>query len=394
MSMRLAPEFGLFCLALRVAQQDGDAAALRRAIAAAPDWPSIVAGARRHRLAARVLAGLQSSGATDIPDDVIAELRRQATAAAQRDLAQTVETGRLMRGFAEAGVRALALKGVVLSAQLHDGAFPRGARDIDLLVDPGRFAQADASLVAAGYRSLHPAQTPGQTAAYRRAIKDVPYVHSVTGTKIELHDRLTNNPNLLSIDFAALWNDRAAVRLGHTDVPTLARHRLPLYLTLHGAAHAWESLYWLVDLAAALREPGAVDAALAEADAAGLGAAMRHALILAHDWLGLAVDERVLAQARARAWVRHLDRILARLYADAAWHRMPPRASWRGLMRYSIWLRLYNFSLKTDLRYWLSQLKREWLVPADWSVVRLPDALLFLYPAIRPFGWLLRRRRR
>jgi hypothetical protein len=48
--MDVAPEFRLFCLALRRARCAEDVEALRRALAAAPDWATIIAGARRHRV--------------------------------------------------------------------------------------------------------------------------------------------------------------------------------------------------------------------------------------------------------------------------------------------------------------------------------------------------------
>jgi hypothetical protein len=160
---------------------------------------------------------------------------------------------------------------------------------------------------------------------------------------------------------------------------------------VHGACHAWERLQWLADVAAILRGPGAIEQALAKADAARLGAAVRHALILAHDWLGLPVAERELAKARADTRVRRLDRILAHFYAGSAWHQMPSRASRRGLMRYSVRARFYRFSLRTDFHYWMSEAKREWFMPNDWGLVRLPDRLSFLYPVIRPAGWLVRR---
>jgi Uncharacterised nucleotidyltransferase len=391
MTMRLAPEFRLFCLALRYPQQAADAEALRRAIAAAPDWTCIVAGAQRHRLAARALAGLQGCGATEVPDNVIDALRRQAVVAARRDLSQTAEIGRLMRIFDDAGIRVLVLKGIVLSSDFDDRAFARGARDIDLLVDPEQFAQADTALAAAGYRSQHPAQSPRQTAAYHWALKEVSYVHAGTRNVIELHDRLADNPNLLSIDFATLWRERATVHLGEAAVPTLARPHLALYLSVHGAGHTWERLRWLVDLAQAWREPGAIAQTLVSADAVGLGGAVRHALLMAHDWLGLPVAEHAIAQARSSPRVRHLDRLLAHFYAGSAWCQAPSRASWRGFRRYSVWHRLYVLSLKRDFRYLASQARRELFTAADWGAVRLPDALFFLYPLIRPVGFLLRR---
>jgi hypothetical protein len=179
--MNLAPEFRPFCLALRRPLGPHDAAALRDAIAAAPDWSAIVAGARRHRVAPLVLEGLQSSGSTLIPEPTLAALRRQTVAVAQRSLAQAAEAGRLARAFAQAGVRMLVLKGVVLSAQLHDDSIPRATRDIDLLADPDRFAAAQAVLDAAGYRLVAQARTPRQSAAYRRAMKDLQFIHAGTG---------------------------------------------------------------------------------------------------------------------------------------------------------------------------------------------------------------------
>jgi len=391
--MELAPDFRLFCLALRRPLAPDDATALRDAIAAGPDWDAVLAGARRHHVAPMLLEGLQACGSPHVPDHVLAELRRLTVAAAQRSLAQAAEAGRLARVFADAGVRVLALKGVVLSAQLYGDATRRIARDIDLLADPDQFAAAEAALAAAGYGHVTHARTPRQDAAYRTALKDLEFVHASTGAPVELHHRLADNPHLLAIDFDTLWDGREEVRVGDTTVATLGPAQLALYLMTHGAGHAWERLIWLTDLAAALRAPGAVETAVASAEAAGLGAAMLHAVMLAHDWLGVPVAEPHLTRARASATVAQLDRMLAHLYAGAAWHAMPPRGTWARVVRASVWQRRYRLSLKSDRRYVASQLAREWFTPADWDVVRLPDRLFFLYPVVRPFGWLARRLR-
>jgi hypothetical protein len=389
--MDLTPEFRLFCLALRRPQRAEDTAALRRAIAAAPDWTAIVAGARRHRVAPFLYAGLQTCGSSDVPAEVVAELRRQTLAAAARSLAQLAEIGRLFRAFADGGVCVLALKGVVLSAQLHGDSALRNARDIDILVDPRDLGRADAVLAAAGYRHFEATRSPRQAAAYLSRIKDIQYIHGASGARLELHHRLTDNPSLLPCDFGTLWSGREHVRVDDADIATLARSQLALYLCAHGAGHGWERLGWLVDLAAVLHEPESVEAALAAADGARLVPAMLHAMILAHDWLGAPIAERHLTRARANADVSRLDRILAHLYAGAAWHQMPPRGSWSGLARYSVWQRFYRLSLKSGWRYRTNQATREWFTPADWNTLRLPDALFWLYPLMRPVGWLMRR---
>src|SRR5439155_5750974 len=232
-------------------------------------------------------------------------------------------------------------------------------------------------LARAGYRNAERDLSPRQDAAYRRWFKDLHFIHPGTGIPIELHHRLTDDPAAIPSDFAGLWQDREEVGLGGGVFATLPRRHLALYLCAHGAGHGWERLRWLVDLAAALRQLGSVDAALLAADAAGLEAAMLHAVMLAHDWLGLPVAEPHLARARAARQVAYLDRILGHLYAGEAWHQMPRRGSPAALRRYSLWQRLYRLSLKSGWDYRGRQALREFLSPADWDTVRLPDSLFW-----------------
>ena len=192
--MRMMPEFRLFCLAVRRPQREEDIAALSREIAAEPDWNCLIEGARRHRVAPLLLAGQQACRSPHLPTTVVAGLRQQALAAAKRGLVQTREISRLSRIFSQAEIRILALKGVVLSAQLFGDAGVRNPRDIDLLADPNEFARAEALLIEAGYRRSGPILSPRQTAAYRRWVKDTGYLHTAAGINVELHHRLSTIP--------------------------------------------------------------------------------------------------------------------------------------------------------------------------------------------------------
>lgn len=388
--MHATPEFRLLCLALTAPRDDEHRAALGRAIEANPRWDAVLAGARRHAVAPLLLAGLQASDAA-VPDAVIDELRREAHAAARHSLAQTAALTRLCRRFAELGLRVLVLKGVPLAQHLYGDPGLRSARDIDLLVDPADADAAGAVLLETGHRQIE-TFLPGRTRAFhRRWFKETTYDHPDYG-RVELHHRLTDLAELVPWDFAALWRARDKVRLGDVAVLVLGGRHLACYLCAHAAEHAWQRLRWLTDLAALLREPSELAIALAAAEEAGLAAAMLHAVMLAHDWLGLPVGENILAQARADRRVKRLDRILAHSYAGEAWHVMPRRGSLAALLRYSLWQRLYRLSIKPVWRYRLRFLRRELLSPADWAAVPLPSRLLWLYPLIRPFGWLLRRR--
>lgn len=390
--MEMFPEFRLFCLALRTMYDAPGVEALREAAVSSIDWDAILAGARRHRVAPLLVAGLQDT--VDVPAPVFDQIKRQAAAAVQRSLGQIAEIGLLHEAFVEAGIRVLFLKGVALSAQLFGDGAKRDARDIDALAEPEKFDAAVKLVERLGYRRYEYARSPRQRRHYARQIKDIEFRHVRTGMRLELHHRLRDNPSLLPTDFDALWRDRDQVRLGDKVISTLPRAVLPLYLCVHGAGHGWERLQWLVDFAGALRSNSGLEDALVAAERAGLLAPILHALMLAHDWLALPVAGPHLARAQANAVVRRLDRILAHLYSGSAWCAVPPRNTPAGYARYSLWQRLYRLSLKADWRYRFEQARREWFTAADWHTLPLPDSLFFLYPLARPFAWIGRRRRR
>ena len=382
--MNLGPEFRLFCLALR-RQGPAEIREMRALAAGVKNWDRIVHGARRHRLATVVLAALQSCDCA--PPHVIGGLRRLSLAATRRSLGHLAEAGRLTALFAGAGCRVLLLKGAALSAQLYGEPTRRTTRDIDLLVDPDQFLLARQLMLAAGYRQRLDLKSPRRHAAYLPLMKELEYLHPATGELVELHHRLVANPHFFPIDFATLWNEREEVSLGGVVVATLGRRRLPLYLCAHGADHAWARLHWLTDFAAAM-EQADIGASLEAADAAGLRAPFLHSLLLAHDWLSFPIADSVPAERRRSAQVRWLDWLLARLYRAADWHDPTPK----GILRYALLERLYRLALRLDRRYWLDQLKADWFCPSDWDAVPLPERLFWLYPFIRPWGWLLRRR--
>lgn len=372
----MASEFRVLCIAVRRPARPTDADALRDAVAADIDWATLLHGARRHRVSGLVLPALLACGG--VPSTVAAALRDAATDNARRCLVQAAETAGLARRFAAAGVRVIILKGVVLSQQLHGDLSVRGAGDIDLLVDPADFWTADGVLAAAGYRPVGGPVSPARRASGLRLIRDLAYRHEGRGTLVELHQRLTANPHRMPCDFDTLWRDRTETVLAGTTVATVPARVLPLYLCVHGAHHCWERLCWLADLAILLKDGNAAATALADAEAAGLGAPMRLAMALCRDWL----DRPMPSEADAR-------RFAQRFFGGARWLGEPPRGSLAWLRR-ELWRRRYLYTLKTGWSHRWNEARADLANPVDWQVFALPDRLLWLYPFLRPLGWLVR----
>jgi hypothetical protein len=392
MNLQLGPEFSLLCLAARPASNE-NMDALRAAVSGTYDWPAVIEGAQHNRVTPLVLASLQACGSSQILPDVIAELRRQTIVSVARSLGQIPALESLHKTFTQAGIPFLAVKGIALSLQLYGEATRRTADDIDLLVSPDQFWRADAALTQSGYRSDDGPPTGGQRDVYKYWVKHIRYVHEHSKIIVELHHRLTTNPYLLDWPFEECWKDRIHVRVGGTEVATLSSRRLPLYLCAHGANHGWERLRWLVDLTIVFQGLNGTDELLTEAETAGLGPPMLQALVLAHEWLGYPLAAQHLADAKQDRRVKRLDRCLGHFLGGTTWRRRPSFNSWEGLWRYSIWIFLHNLSLKADWRYRAYQCAAIWIYPPDWDTFRLPAALHWLYPVIRPFTWLIRRLR-
>jgi hypothetical protein len=382
-------EFELFCSALRQRSEEPQACVQRFAHGHL-DWSKILEGAKRHRVERQVLKGLSNLGLA--PEAFVTELRKASQEAAYTSLMQIRETARLAASFRQANIPVMALKGVALSVQTGREPTDRHSRDIDFLIPENCLALADKTIRGAGYTIEGP-EIHERVASYLRWNKEVKYSHPENHTLVELHYRLVDNEALLNYEFDELWRDREIIKVGGVDVAVMGRRHLPTYLCVHGAAHAWERLCWLIDLAAALPSPTAVTEAIEFACARGIAVPMLHAILLAHRWLGLSVTESELARAKNCRKVARLEALLARSYGAKTWYRSPARGSIEGFLRYSLLLRCFAFSLTPGWQYRKKQIARELIAPADWDTFRLRRSLSWAYPLLRPIGWIVRRLR-
>lgn len=343
------------------------------------DPDRLAAVAVRHRLVP-VLHGFMLARGVPPPPPLTDALR----AAAVRTLRQTVLLARLMPALEAAGVRALVLKGLPLSVQLYGHADLRSPGDIDILVAPDAVAAADHALTGLGCRLL--ADMPP---ALELAMLDKEAVYRAPdGEVVELHWRLTRNRLLLRWDFDDLWAEAASVALAPgLTVRTLPSTRLPVYLALHGAHHAWARGRWLVDAALALGTPDAADRALDSARTDGLEPVVLHALLTAGMALGPPVADRHRAKALADPRVSALGRAVARVAAVHAGAMTGGLSSWAGRRLAQIRLGL---RLCPDRNTRMEELRLLFASPADRGFVQLPPRLGWLFPLLRPFLLALR----
>jgi Uncharacterised nucleotidyltransferase len=370
--------------ALRLAIGRGDEAHLHLLGPSGLDWQKLIDGLDYHGLmwVAKPLLGVPDL----LSSAIIADLKERVKRSTLATFLRIEETVKIAAAFDQAGIRFLMIKGVALSVQLYQDPARRNGRDIDILVAPEDFSRADAILVSKGYQ--RPDQDKAKDLIAGGQAKELGYIHVSHRTLVEVHDRLTENATLLPWSFEHLWADRELVSIGTAYVPAMNQSRLPLYLSVHGVKHCWGRLMWLNDLAALVARDADVDEAMTSARLAGLEGVMEHTFCMLHAWLGMPI---VSAQFAATKQVRRMNRLVMRFHRQPDWYKPSSREGWRSFWQNSVLSRSMAYVMKRDWQYRMRQWEIELTSPADRTLVALPPRFTWLYLALRPFGWLIRR---
>ena len=374
------PELSALVQLLRVAFGTASAEGFR--------WPADVDSAAfgesltRHRVGAFLQHRLVGDVRAALPDPVREQLTATARRTARLALVRSAELVRIARLFASAGIPFLSVKGPLLAQALYGSVGVRHAGDLDLLIAPELLAEADQTLRGAGCRRSQPDfdLSPRQRREYLQLKHEFEYFNDATGVRIEVQWRLEG---LAALRFEDLKRRELPGELGGQTVGALPPVEHLVYLFVHGAKHGWCSLFWLLDVALALREER--DWAQLRDTAVRLGAvrALGQGVRLAEEVLGVAVPAalRETGTDATGTWLVTEARRQIALSPER-------RRGAAELLRQT----RYQFRLQPDWAARRGILRPRLMSPACWKQVRLPDALFWLYYPAAPLLWALRQR--
>jgi hypothetical protein len=365
---------------------------VREAMAAGPDWTALVQAALDHGVAALLCRRLL--GEPDLLPGEIHAAARAFLGGRRRDAAAAVkELFELLDALATAGVVAVPFKGPTLAQQAYDEPTLRGCRDLDLLIAESDIAPTIDALARLGFRSQVDGLRARHLAAYYR-YNGQDILFAPGRLPVEPHWAFAPRTLAAPIDVAGVLARAGTVTLEGRPVAALSAEDALLVTCFHGSKEEWSRLVWIADVAGLLHHHPTLDvsALLERADRAGirrmvlLGVAVAVALLDAACPAPLA--DAVAADPQCR---RLAEAVREKLFRP-------------GLAETSVFaLSAFRWSMRERLsdrlRYALAT-----LVTAraqHFRAVDLPDALAFLYPAVRlghdyvalPL-WLATRRRR
>ena len=383
---RFTPELRLLLLCVRWPLSPAELRRIATESTLPLDWAHFLALLRRHRVAGLVARALRRAGVV-LPPQAAATLRALASSTAMQAMALSVESLRLQRLLAGAGVDALFLKGSSLAVLAYGDLTVRHSKDVDLLVPRANIPQAFQALQQGGYQAAFDigSLSPEKRSLWFRNSKAMDWTHTQTGAQLELHWRLTDQ--LLLQDMFATGQHRPVLLTGGQGLQTLPPDPLLAYLCIHGAMHGWMRLKWLADVYALLpHEPEACEVIYRRLLQLHAGRAAGLALLLCNDLFSLQLPATLRQELLRAPVLRLLRRSALRLL-----ERGGESAELEELPFGTTSVYLSRLLLGGGVRHLLGELQTWSFRPDEVLRSRLPRQLFFLFPLVRVGGWLRER---
>lgn len=378
-------------------QMDAETATrIRRVLADDLDWSSLIRMAHQHKVLPLVYWHLNAVCPDAVPRDIRERLRDAFYVNVHRNLYLANAVVGLLRLLEGLQIPAIPFKGVVLAQSAYGSPVFRHCGDLDIFVHQRDVPHIRRVLRTHGYRLRFPptksdaeaallaAWSDAQEAAYLTLVDAQHFTNDDTGIEVDLHWSLAPRW-FLSLDHHGMRQRLQTVRLCDTEVPTLNPEDLLLVLCVEGTKDGWSRLQRVCDVATLVQtQPGLDwDRMLRQARARGGERMLLLGLCLANTVLGTPMPAAVIQR-----W--QTDRVTLTLASQArAWLLPKSDHTYSGPPSFHH-LSVYHLQAHDRLRDKIRFCRHRAFTPShrDWTFLRLPPSLAFLYYVLRPLRLL------
>jgi hypothetical protein len=338
------------------------------------DWPRLIQLAEHHGVSPLIYQALR--GTRSVPPETLDALRNHYQRNAQKNLQFTAELFRVLDCLEAHSIPAIPLKGPVLAETVYHDLALRDFSDLDVLVRRENLLKAKTALETLGY-SVNTQLSEAEESAYLTTGYEYTFDGPAGRNLLEIQWNILPRFYAVDLDCSELFeNTRSAAICGRA-VRALSPEALLLTLCVHAAKHAWVRLYWLCDIAGAMRSQTIVWPEF-ERQVIELGVArmVGVSLLLAHRLLHANVPQSVRNLWNADREIQRLSEQVQRALPDAE------ACNPESLQYFRLMMRLRERG-RDQARFLLRLAFTPG--PGEWAVIRLPGALFPLYRIVRMF---------
>ena len=371
----MRPEVELLVRAPRIGSADDEAGEMQALLQSGIDWDYLLRGAYDHSVIPLLYRRL-SAYPEAVPAEVMASLRDQSLTNSRSSLGLTHELLELLALFEANSIPVIPYKGPALAASAYGDVGLRQFSDLDLIVHKSDVLHVKTLLSARGWRPEFELND-AQEAAFLDHYYDYGF-HNDQGVLVEIHWELTEGYFNVPIDVERLWERLVPIQIAGRRVMTLSPEDALLIVCVHSSKHLWSRLGWISDVARLVETNKDMNWTQVTEHAAELGARrMLHlGLVLANKLLGARLPEHISKDINSNPTVSALAaEMTRRLFED--------RNSSPGIVE-TAKLHIRMRERPSDRFRYVSRLLLNTTV-GDWTSIRMPRSLFFLYYLVRPF---------
>lgn len=356
------------------------------------DWQNFGALVGRHRVAALVSSGLEAAPGIAPPDNLQSALFEAREQSAQDYFRYVGLAAQLAGAFAKAGITCAVLKGIAVAERYYRQTSDREMIDVDILVDPSRYDEAEDIVRSLGFNRLYPRfdLTVKTRASFKRLHNAFTFFRREDRMQVDLHWRTVKNPALMPYLNDEWQNHLLTTPAANRELPTLEAGVHALYIIVHGAKHAWVRLKWLADLDRVVRGLSAEERAslIAASERNRMQRVVASSLALASELLGTPLE------GEFRDLVgKHSDARLVKMQKAMIFGPLPGKHYNLGDTGQLIRRVQHSLVLHKGEGYRRAAVLREIARPEDLENVRIGPGALWSLPLISPFLALGRKTR-
>lgn len=309
-----------------------------------------------------------------------------------RMLTLVAELHRVIKQLDRAKIAAVALKGPLLGQQYYGDPAARECNDLDILVKPSDVQAAYKILSGMGYKLTEVLwDTPKQESLYHKIFHHYNLYNANTGIIIELHWRLYSSSRVDRGATENIWRNLSFQKLAGLQIRVLSKLDTFIYLCVHGSAHQWKRLFWVLDIVRIIEKEGEEFVHLAFEKSVARGVVL-HVLQGCHlSCLLFDVKLPLIIQSAIKDDKRIEQLTAMSLFAmdHVTTSRKNPVASWGNLSlaRQKI-VNYYRTAYYLGGHKALSaSIKRFFINPKFWRIYSFSDSLFVLNYIAAPFLW-------
>ncbi|WP_273832027.1 nucleotidyltransferase domain-containing protein [Guptibacillus sedimenti] len=344
------------------------------------DWEMFLKQTNHHRIYPLVYSKLKGISDKIIPLFVIESLSKQFKKNTFQMLHLSGEMERLSGLFFNKNVRSLYLKGPALAHDLYGDVSLRTSSDLDLLISINDLDLVEDLLTKDGYEKNDYFETTLSDWKWRH--HHMTYFHPEKRIKVEVHWRLNPGPSK-EPGFNELWERKRLSSLTRSPVYLLSKEDMFLFLASHGARHGWSRLRWLVDVRQLMGE---------SIDWENTQKLFRHYYFTPIGEQTMILASQIL-NAKIPGQFPNFNAHSIKLAQQAVFYfenmvNLHTNPVPEHITKYHQRYLFSSMSYHQKILYLISLLLP---YPEDVEVLKLPNALRFLYYPLRPVLWFWRK---